>query len=201
MSRPARKPILGIQTGILALLTLLAFGQDANSATRNEVMQMISDEATRNGSVPVALALAVARIESNFNDCAISAAGARGVMQIMPSSLDTIDLMDPQTNIRLGVAFLEHLYHRYGQDWELALSHYNGGRLRNDGSRFVAHRYTRHYVAEVLRWSRFYQSDGTAMAFADASLSPESAPQRAWRGADLIPPGDWWQVRPAIVTD
>lgn len=186
------------RAGTLTLFVLLAFGSEAAAASRAEVMQMVSDEAVRNGRVPVALALAVARVESNFDDQAISSAGARGVMQIMPAVARAEpgpvagQLMEAKVNVRLGVAQLERLYDQYGQDWELALSHYNGGRLRSSGGHFVAHRFTGRYVAEVMRWSRTYQSDGTVGALAEAS----GRTQWAWQSGDFLSPNVRWQVRP-----
>jgi len=163
--RFARRHLKNARRYALALFCLLAFGSGAAAADKAEVMRMVSDAATRNGQVPVGVALAVARVESNFDGQAISPAGARGVMQIMPATaMDEFgvpgeQLLDPQLNVKLGIAYLERLYNRYGHDWELALSHYGGGNLRSSGGRFVAHSYTRRYVAEVIRYSRSYQMD------------------------------------------
>jgi len=206
ITRTANRPAQGKRAAALAMLGLLSFGGQAMAATKEEVMKMVSEEATRNGRVPVALALGVARIESNFNDQAVSSAGARGVMQIMPSTamgefgVPKDQLMDPRLNVKLGVAYLERLYNQYGQNWELALSHYNGGSLRTAGGQFVAHDYTRQYVSDVMRWSRSYQGDGTAVALANgaggsvqiASLAEQPRPTTYRRRAEP----DWQEVRP-----
>ena len=55
------------------------------AATRTEIKRIVIEEA-ENSRVPVALALAVARVESNFIEDALSSVGARGVMQIMPKT-------------------------------------------------------------------------------------------------------------------
>jgi len=55
------------------------------ASTRNDIKRIIVEEA-ENSRVPTALALAVARIESDFDPNALSSAGARGVMQIMPAT-------------------------------------------------------------------------------------------------------------------
>ncbi|MBF0324499.1 transglycosylase SLT domain-containing protein [Magnetospirillum moscoviense] len=126
-------------------------------------MQMVSDEAVRNRRVPVSIALAVAKVESNFSAGAVSAAGARGVMQITPRTamgefgVAPESLMNPLHNVRVGIAYLERLFDRYGQDWELALSHYNGGNLRSADGRFVIHAFTRGYVDRVISWARSYR--------------------------------------------
>jgi len=186
--RSTNRFALRIRAGTLVLSCLLVIGPEVAAASRAEVMQMVSDEAVRNGRVPVALALAVARVESNFNDQAVSSAGARGVMQIMPASArhepDPVvgRLMDAGTNVRLGVTQLERLYDQYGQSWELALSHYNGGNLRSSGGHFVAHRFTGRYVADVMRWSRTYQNDGTVVALAKVA----GRSQWAWQPGEFL---------------
>jgi len=175
ISQTENRLVRGKRVGVLALLGVLAFSPQAVAATKVEVMKMVSDEAIRNGRVPVALALAVARIESNFNDQAISPVGARGVMQMMPATamgefgVPKDQLLDPRLNVKLGVAYLERLYNQYGQDWELALSHYNGGSLRISDGRFVSHNYTRQYVSDVLYWAHSYQVDGTAVTLANGT--------------------------------
>lgn len=59
------------------------------------------------------------------------------------------------------VADLGRLYHRYGERWDLALSHYYGGPLAMCEERYVNHVHTVPQVAEVMeRWRR-YQEDRT----------------------------------------
>jgi hypothetical protein len=150
----------------------------------SSVHQTIVDEALKNGTVPPSLALAVARIESNFRPLAKSSAGARGVMQIMPATargefgVEAHRLWDAQTNVRLGVTYLERLYRIYGERWDLALSHYNGGSLKKRGGRFVAHRYTTGYVADTMKWWRRYQKDETVLALINRMESVQAGRHR-----------------------
>ena len=125
-------------TAIAALMfgvSALALTASADAATRSEVKRMVIEEA-RNSIVPPALALAVAKVESDFQDRVRSHKGARGVMQIMPATargefgVDADALWDPRLNVQLGIDFLERLHAQYGGRWELALSHYNGGTLK-----------------------------------------------------------------------
>ena len=130
---------------------------------RAEIKRMVVAEATRNGVVPPALALAVAKVESDFQADVESSAGARGVMQIMPATarsefgVPARKLWNPRQNIYIGVTFLERLYRQYGNRWDLALSHYNGGTLKGGkGAKARPHSYTRKYVADVKRhWRNF----------------------------------------------
>lgn len=136
---------------------------DSATTNRQSIQKLVVEEAMDNGTVPPALALAVAQVESDFQARVKSHAGARGVMQIMPATawgeyrVRAEQLWVPQTNIRIGIAFLTQLYRTYGNRWDLALSHYNGGTLDKVGGRYVAHSYTRDYVRKVMRKWRHYQ--------------------------------------------
>ncbi len=163
-----------------ALLALMVgvSGEVVHAAGRAEIKHMVVEEA-RNSIVPPALALAVAKVESDFQARVESPKGARGVMQIMPATardlygVDADELWDARLNIQLGIDYLERLHGQYGGRWDLALSHYNGG-IIGVTSLAVAepHVYTRDYVDTVLRWRDRYQEqaalwDGTTLASAD----------------------------------
>ena len=143
----------------------------AKSLSKSDVQVIVVREAA-NSVVPPELALAVARVESNFNPNARSSAGARGVMQIMPRTakgvfgVDRHELWDPKLNIQLGIDYLAQLYHRYGQRWDLALSHYNGGTLRGKGAFAKPHSYTRNYVASVMNWRDRYADQSAIWQYA-----------------------------------
>ena len=82
---------------------------------------------------------AVIFTESRFNKDAVSRVGARGLMQLMPTtargvanSLGMSDftqekLNDPAINIRLGSAYLKQQYDKYSGNYDAILAHYNGG--------------------------------------------------------------------------
>jgi hypothetical protein len=151
---------------IMALLigtSAIAFSTSGFAVSRTQIKQIVIEEAQRS-TVPPALALAIAKVESDFQERVRSHKGARGVMQIMPATargefgVHAEELWDPRLNIQLGIDFLERLYAQYGGSWELALSHYNGGTLKGGkGSYAQPHSYTRKYVADVMRWWQRYQ--------------------------------------------
>lgn len=128
---------------------------------RQAVMNMVLDEAT-NINISPSLALAVAHTESSFNPRALSKAGARGVMQIMPLTarteygINAEQLWNPQINIRLGLHFLRRLIDRYGRV-DIALSHYNGGSAVGRPGRARVIPATRPYVARVRRLDIHYR--------------------------------------------
>ena len=102
--------------------------------------------------------MAVAKVESDFQYRVRSHKGAIGVMQIMPATarsefgINPDELWDPRLNIQLGIDFLEQLYAQYGEKWELALSHYNGGTLKGGKGALPNPMDTQKYVADVFRW-------------------------------------------------
>ena len=123
----------------------------------------IIQESMKTKFVRPSLALAVAKTESSFRPHVVSGAGAIGVMQIMPATafglykVERAQLFDPQTNIRIGVQFLDRLIKRYDGRIDLALSHYNGGsRVMKNGKAKVLP-YTRDYILRVLTQARYYK--------------------------------------------
>lgn len=80
------------------------------------------------------LIAAIIRQESAFQDNARSRVGALGLMQLMPATARLLDhtvrkkqLMNPETNVRVGVKYFESLVDRYNGDVEYALAAYNAG--------------------------------------------------------------------------
>jgi soluble lytic murein transglycosylase len=115
---------------------------------------LIRAAATRHGLAPE-LVEAVIRAESNFNARAVSPKGARGLMQLMPTTaaqLGIRDVFDVRENIEGGVRHLRYLVDRYGGNLTLALAAYNAGVdavARHGG--VPPYEETRAYVARILR--------------------------------------------------
>ncbi len=90
--------------------------------------QLVAAQAAENG-LDKGLVLAVIHTESGFNPYAISPPGARGLMQLMPSTArryHVLDAFDPAQNIRAGTHYLHDLLQRF-KSLELALAAYNAG--------------------------------------------------------------------------
>jgi soluble lytic murein transglycosylase-like protein len=88
------------------------------------------EEAATHYGVPRRLIEEVIRAESAFNASAVSAKGARGLMQLMPATASMLGVrnsFDPGENIRGGVRHLRMLIDRYGNNLPLALAAYNAG--------------------------------------------------------------------------
>ena len=102
---------------------------------RLAILKRVHYEATRAGLDPE-LVLALIQVESNFDRFAISSAGARGLMQIMPFWLDEIgrpgdNLFDIDTNLRFGCTILNIYLQREKGDMRRALARYNGSVGKN----------------------------------------------------------------------
>ncbi|MDX1404391.1 MAG: lytic transglycosylase domain-containing protein [Woeseiaceae bacterium] len=97
---------------------------------RIEILKRVHFEASR-ADLPPELVLAVIDVESNFDRFAISHAGARGLMQIMPFWLDEIgrpedNLVHIGTNLRFGCTILKYYLDMENGDLKRALGRYNG---------------------------------------------------------------------------
>jgi len=97
---------------------------------RLDILRLAHAEARRNRLEPE-LVLAVIQVESRFDRFAISRAGARGLMQIMPFWLDEIgrpddNLFHINTNLRLGCTILRYYLDAENGDLVRALARYNG---------------------------------------------------------------------------
>ena len=100
---------------------------------RKEFLQTVWYESKRAG-LDTALVLGLIQVESNFRKFAVSVAGARGYMQVMPFWVrligdgDTSKLFHLQTNLRFGCVILRHYLDREKGDPFMGLGRYNGSR-------------------------------------------------------------------------
>jgi soluble lytic murein transglycosylase-like protein len=117
---------------------------------RQEFLQMARYEAQRAGLDPH-LVLGLIQVESNFRRHAISSAGARGYMQVMPfwtgviGNGDSSALFDARTNLRYGCVILRHYIDMERGDLFRALGRYNGSLGRPE--------YPNSVLAAWKRWS------------------------------------------------
>lgn len=109
-----------------------------------DVYYPVTEIAARRGPIEPALALAITRQESEFNPRAVSPAGARGLMQLMPATAQRVArdlgvshstaklIEDPEHNATLGKAYLATRLSQFNGATILAAAAYNAGAGRVD---------------------------------------------------------------------
>lgn len=121
----------------------------------------IISKAAQKYGVDAGLIKAVIKAESDFNPEAVSHAGARGLMQLMPAtarSLGVTDSFDPEQNVMGGTRFLRDLLHRYNGNIDSALAAYNWGPGNIDKRPELLPRETRDYLARVKQLYAVYNT-------------------------------------------
>jgi len=175
---------------------------DLGLTLRHQLGVAIAEEAHQAGYDPL-LVLAIIDVESEFIEDAVSVAGARGLMQIRPSTLyflagkeglrlsrEEVEA-DPALCVRLGIRYLRQLHDRF-RDLDLALMAYNAGPSRlwqalkeADDERF------RGYPRAVRRQFRLFREGeglGGDWAFAQREPMPREREPARWI-LDLTSPG------------
>jgi len=120
-----------------------------DASYRLELLKSIHAEAVRTGLQPE-LVLAVIQVESNFDRFAISSAGARGLMQVMPFWIKELghpddNLFIPQMNLRYGTTILKYYMDKEKGQASKALARYNGSVGKARYPRLV-------YAAQRRKW-------------------------------------------------
>ncbi len=118
-------------------------------------------DAARQFDMDPVVIKAVIMAESGFNPRAVSRAGARGLMQLMPrtaGSLGVEDAFDPRDNILGGTRYLKKLLQRFDGNLELALAAYNAGSrnvLKHRG--IPPFKATHRYIAKIRIYYQHYR--------------------------------------------
>jgi soluble lytic murein transglycosylase-like protein len=130
---------------------------DRNATRVISLAPAVTDAARTHGLDPLLLH-AVAHVESRHNPAAVSHAGARGVMQVMPATGrrfgvgDADKLHDATANVNAGAAYLRVLQQRFAGDHKLMLAAYNAGEgaVEKHGRAIPPYPETQAYVRDVL---------------------------------------------------
>ena len=148
------------------------------------------EEAARRNEIDPLLLHAVIHVESRHRIDAVSPAGARGAMQVMPQTAMRFGvhsdryLHEPEFNLAAGAAYLKMLQAEFDGDLDLVLAAYNAGEgaVRRHGRRIPPYPETQAYVREVramhqrLRTERERDVGGPAGPSEAIVLSGQSAP-------------------------
>jgi len=113
-------------------------------------------------NVPPDLVAAMIKTESDFRHNVVSSQGARGLMQVLPStakSLQITNLHDPKENIRAGTKYLKQLINQFNGNIKLAVAAYNAGPTAVKKHGNVPHyKETMRYVSKVLKYKKQFKT-------------------------------------------
>lgn len=185
--------IFGARDGEMADLIAIRFPMPHNDIFRRNAFQ---------SQLPVQFLYAIARQESAFNARAVSSAGARGLMQLMPATARIVadrvrakrpsheQLFDPAVNARLATHHLARLMRRYRGNRALAAAAYNAGERRVDRwLQDAAGWPTPVWVERIpFRETRDYVKGVIAFAHVYARLAGRHAPVLAAHERTVAPP-------------
>jgi len=150
----------------LATLVTVIDGGGATTATQRTAMPFelttLVNAASTRYRLDAALIGALIFVESRYRPDARSPKGALGLMQLMPDTAARYgvkserELLDPSTNVDVGVRHLRSLRELYGGRVDLMLAAYNAGEaaVRRHGNRVPPYPETEAYVQQIMAMSR-----------------------------------------------
>lgn len=168
-SEPKNPPPGAVRPGVVPFAP-----QDRDVSRYSRFDEHIRQAATLY-QIPEQLVRAVIKVESDYDARAVSYAGARGLMQLMPETAERLgvkDIHDPRENIFGGVRYLRLLANMFNGDLDFTVAAYNAGEnavIQHNG--IPPYAQTRDYVVKV---TKFYRRYRTIADVVEASLaSPE----------------------------
>ncbi|MCA1613952.1 MAG: lytic transglycosylase domain-containing protein [Acidobacteria bacterium] len=138
---------------------------------------LIRQNGARHGVDPYLIFLVMEQ-ESHFNAGAVSPAGARGLMQLMPGTAARFGVRnsnDPAQNVSAGTRYLKLLMRKFNNRVDLALAGYNAGEgnVTKYGYRVPPFRETRNYVRKISsRYGRAAHAPAEARVAAKPAANP-----------------------------
>ncbi|WP_348754580.1 lytic transglycosylase domain-containing protein [uncultured Aquincola sp.] len=156
---PSAQPVPGVS----APMSLKGRPTLAPQALRALQLAPLVDEAARRHDIDPLLLHAIAHVESRHQAQALSPAGARGLMQVMPTTARRFGLQaegalsDPGANLEVSASYLKLLQRRFNGDLPLVLAAYNAGEgaVERHGRRIPPYAETQGYVQQVMQRYRW----------------------------------------------
>lgn len=129
---------------------------------RDDSFDHIIEERARLYGVEPELVKAIIMAESGYDPMAVSSRGARGLMQLMPRTAESLgveDSFDPEENIDAGIRYFRHLMDQFDEQTTLALAAYNAGSRRvREYQGVPPYPATRMYIENVFRYYQYFKS-------------------------------------------
>jgi hypothetical protein len=151
-------------------------------AKKKEFHSIVNEKAAKYELDP-SLIHAVIKTESNGNPYAVSRKGAQGLMQLMPSTANDLQVrnpFDPDENIDGGTRYLKYLIEKFRGDLTLALAAYNAGPKTVEKSGQVPRiPETKQYVKKVL--SLYNGRTYLPVSEASPAAPPKERPEPIYR--------------------
>ena len=139
-------------------------------------------ELAKQNNLEPALIKAVMHVESAFNPRAMSSAGARGLMQLMPATAKRFGVSDSFhaiDNMNGGVKYLRWLFERFDGNLRNVLAGYNAGEGAVDQYNGVPpYKETVDYVSRVMSLHRLYRSDFSGATETGKKIAGETSKAR-----------------------
>ena len=160
-NQPTRSTLLMVLVAMMVAIAIMPTSADAKTYSRTQVKKLVLKEAWKIGISPP-LALAVARVSSNFRSNALGPEGGIGIMRIVPEMAETLynvkreELQKTKRNIQVGLDHLDRLLKRHDDDLKDALTHYFSGSKTGDPPPASMVPATRSLVKSVIRWESRY---------------------------------------------
>jgi soluble lytic murein transglycosylase-like protein len=125
------------------------------------VFHPIIQKAADRYEVDAALVKAIIMVESSYNPKAVSNRGAKGLMQLMPRTAESLgveDIFNPEHNINAGVRYFRKLLNQFDGHMELALAAYNAGsRKVREYEGVPPFKATRQYLKKIFEYYHYYK--------------------------------------------
>ncbi|MDR0881085.1 MAG: lytic transglycosylase domain-containing protein [Candidatus Adiutrix sp.] len=143
--------------------------EDDDDFSRRDLEELV-EQVSRSVGLDANLIMAVIKTESNFNHKAVSKAGAKGLMQLMPGTakdLGVTNPFDPAENVRAGATYLKRMLNRHKGNINSALAAYNWGpgNFSRYGQGGNMPGETRRYIKQVNQhYASFKKADNGAQA-------------------------------------
>lgn len=147
----------------LFCLSTTAYGVQETKHSQSAIYPIIIRAATRY-QIEVELIKAIIMVESRYDIKAVSYCGARGLMQLMPTTAEYLgveDCFDPEQNVDAGVRYFKELKKQFKGDLKLALAAYHAGPTKVRRSWSIPNiSATKWYIRKVMEFYRIYKKDG-----------------------------------------